>query len=127
MSTTTVPRNTAIRMDGTAAVIKLISYVVITLFSIACMLPFVMMATNSFATDASLRAHGFTLWPSAFSTFAYKIVLIDNPSAIVGSYVVTVGLTVIGTFIGLFIIGMTGYALVTGNAKSRTFGNGSAE
>ncbi len=111
MSTTTVPRNTAIRMDGTAAVIKLISYVVITLFSIACMLPFVMMATNSFSTDASLRAHGFTLWPSAFSTFAYKIVLIDNPSAIVGSYVVTVGLTVIGTFIGLFIIGMTGYAL----------------
>jgi hypothetical protein len=47
MSTTTVPRNTAIRMDGTAAVIKLISYVVITLFSIACMLPFVMMATNT--------------------------------------------------------------------------------
>ena len=100
-----------IRLGGSAIIVKLISYVVITVFTLLCMMPFVMMITNSFATDASVRAHGFTLWPSDFTTFAYKIVLFDNPSYIIGSYLVTTLLTLIGTLVGLFIISMTGYAL----------------
>jgi len=111
MSTLTSVKVRQIKSDHTAITIKLISYVVITIFSVICVLPFIIMVTNSFASDAALRADGFTLWPSEFSTFAYKIVLLDNPSAILGSYVVTVSLTAIGTLIGLFVIGMTGYAL----------------
>lgn len=101
----------SIRLDGSAIVVKLISYTVIAAFSLLCVLPFVMMVTNSFATDASVRAHGFTLWPTAFTSFAYKVVLIDNPSYIAGSYAVTTTLTLVGTLIGLFVISMTGYAL----------------
>ena len=111
MSTLTSVKVRQIKSDHTAITIKLISYVVIAIFSVICVLPFIIMVTNSFASDAALRADGFTLWPSEFSTFAYKIVLLDNPSAILGSYVVTVSLTAIGTLIGLFVIGMTGYAL----------------
>ena len=33
------------------------------------------------------------------------------PYLIVGSYVVTIGLTVVGTIVGLFLVAMTGYAL----------------
>lgn len=104
-------RSNAIKQDSTAIVIKTISYLVIAVFSVMCALPFIMMVTNSFASDKSLRANGFSLWPSEFSTFAYKIVLVDNPSQIIGSYVVTIALTAIGTGIGLFLIGITGYAL----------------
>ena len=111
MSTLQARSSNSIRQDNTAIVIKSISYIVITLFSLMCAIPFVMMVTNSFASDASLRANGFTLWPTSFSSFAYKIVIIDNPSAIIGSYAVTIGITVVGTILGLFIIGMTGYAL----------------
>ena len=100
-----------IRLDKTAIIVKLISYLTLTLFSLVCILPFIIMVTNSFATDASIRAHGFTLWPSDVSTFAYRIVLVDNPVFIIGSYILTISVTVIGTMIGLFIIGMTGYAL----------------
>lgn len=100
-----------IRRDGATVTVKAISYIVITLFALVCVLPFVIMVTNSFATDASIREHGYTLWPSAWSSFAYKIVLFDNPSYIIGSYVVTVGLTVVGTLIGMMLISMTGYAL----------------
>jgi putative aldouronate transport system permease protein len=101
----------SIRLDGSAITVKLISYVVITVFSLVCMLPFFMMITNSFATDASVRAHGFTLWPSAFTSFAYKVVLFDNPSYIIGSYTVTILVTLLGTGLGLLIISATGYAL----------------
>jgi putative aldouronate transport system permease protein len=101
----------SIRLDRSAITVKLISYIVITIFSLACLMPFFIMVTNSFATDASMRAHGFTLWPSAFTGFAYKVVLVDNPTYIIGSYVVTILLTVIGTLIGLLLISMTGYAL----------------
>ena len=100
-----------IRLDKTAIIVKLVSYLTLTLFSLVCILPFIIMVTNSFATDASIRAHGFTLWPSDVSTFAYRIVLVDNPIFIIGSYILTISVTVIGTMIGLFIIGMTGYAL----------------
>jgi putative aldouronate transport system permease protein len=100
-----------IRLDKSAIIVKLISYLTLAVFSLLCILPFIIMVTNSFATDASIRAHGFTLWPSDVSTFAYRIVLVDNPTFIIGSYILTIMVTVIGTMVGLFIIGMTGYAL----------------
>ncbi len=111
MSTLTRYKLNTVKEDNAALIIKIISYTVITIFSLICMIPFVIMITNSFASDSSLRANGFTLWPSEFSSFAYKIVLFDNPSAIIGSYIVTIGITVMGTLVGLYIIGMTGYAL----------------
>lgn len=100
-----------LRLDKSAIIVKLISYLTLAVFSLLCILPFIIMVTNSFATDASIRAHGFTLWPSDVSTFAYRIVLVDNPTFIIGSYILTILVTVIGTLVGLFIIGMTGYAL----------------
>lgn len=100
-----------IRRDGATIAVKTISYVIIAVFALVCVLPFVIMVTNSFATDASIRAHGYALWPSALSGFAYKVVLFDNPSYIIGSYAVTVSLTVVGTLIGMLLISMTGYAL----------------
>ena len=54
--------------------------------------------------------HGFNIWPREFSLFAYRIIW-ENPKLIVGSYIVTVCITAIGTVIGLFLVAMTGYAL----------------
>ena len=54
--------------------------------------------------------HGFSLWPKEFSTFAYEIVF-QNPRLVIGSYIVTLGITIVGTALGLFIVAMTGYAL----------------
>jgi putative aldouronate transport system permease protein len=54
--------------------------------------------------------NGFSLWPKEFSTFAYEIVF-KNPRLVIGSYMVTLMITVVGTAVGLFIVAMTGYAL----------------
>ncbi|MDU2243603.1 MAG: carbohydrate ABC transporter permease, partial [Paenibacillus sp.] len=57
-----------------------------------------------------IKRFGFNFWPREFSTFSYKIVF-ENPDLIIGSYLVTIGITVCGTALGLFLVAMTGYAL----------------
>jgi putative aldouronate transport system permease protein len=54
---------------------------------------------------------GYALfWPREFTSFAYRL-LFENPNILIGSYIVTILLTVVGTSAGLFLITMTGYAL----------------
>ena len=105
----TAPRRAPV--DRSQVAVQVIGYAVITLFSLFCLFPFVLMITNSFATDASVRANGLRLVPSAFTTLAYKVVLVYNPRQIVGAYIVTSLLTAVGTVFGLFMVGMVGYAL----------------
>jgi putative aldouronate transport system permease protein len=97
-------------MDGSALLVKGVGYVFITLFSAACLIPFVIIVSSSLTTESSILRHGFNLWPREFTWFAYQIVF-ENPRLIVGSYVVTFCLTAVGTAVGLFLIAMTGYAL----------------
>ena len=101
---------THIRKDRSQIVINVVTYILVTIFCVMCILPFWMIITSSFATEDSIRRSGFTLWPTDFSTFSYEL-LFRSPDQMIGAYVVTVCLTVIGTLIGLFIVSMTGYAL----------------
>ena len=99
-----------IKLDISDRIIRGVTYVIVTLFSIACIIPFWMVIASSFSSEEAIRRTGFTLWPSDFSLFSYEL-LFRSPDQMVGAYVVTIGLAVVGTLIGLFIISMTGYAL----------------
>jgi len=100
----------SIRTDVSGTVIKIFGYAFISLFALCCLLPFLLVLGTSFTSEMSIKKYGFNFWPREFSTFAYKIVF-ENPDMIVGSYLVTMGITVAGTAIGLFLVAMTGYAL----------------
>ena len=101
---------THIRKDKSQIVINIITYVLVTIFCIMCILPFWMIIASSFASEESIRRSGFTLWPSDVSTFSYEL-LFRSPDQMIGAYAVTIGLTLVGTLIGLFVVAMTGYAL----------------
>ena len=105
-----IMHTTHIRKDRSQVVISVVTYILVTLFCIMCVLPFWMIITSSFATEDSIRRSGFTLWPTDFSTYSYQL-LFRSPDQMIGAYAVTIGLTVVGTLIGLFIVSMTGYAL----------------
>ncbi|MGN0747490.1 MAG: carbohydrate ABC transporter permease [Aristaeellaceae bacterium] len=109
-----------VRIDSSDMIIRGITYVVVTLFSICCILPFWMIIASSFSTEEAIRRTGFTLWPSDFSTYAYEL-LFRSPDQMIGAYIVTICLAVVGTAVGLFIIAMTGYAL---QRKDFPFRNG---
>ncbi|MBM7568244.1 carbohydrate ABC transporter permease [Paenibacillus sacheonensis] len=100
----------SIRSDATSLFVRGFGYAFIGLFSFCCLIPFLLVLGTSFTKESEIVKHGFNLWPKVFSTFAYKIVF-ENPGLIIGSYAVTVGITVVGTVLGLFLVAMTGYAL----------------
>ena len=109
-----------IKLDMSDRIIRGFTYVIVTLFSICCVIPFWMVIASSFSTEEAIRRTGFTLWPTDFSLFSYEL-LFRSPDQMIGAYVVTIGLAVVGTLIGLFIIAMTGYAL---QRKDFPFRNG---
>lgn len=100
----------SIRTDASGKFIRGFGYIVIGLFALLSLLPFLLVLGTSFTSESAIRKYGFDFIPRVFSTFAYKIVF-ENPKLVVGSFIVTLGLVVVGTAIGLFIIAMTGYAL----------------
>lgn len=109
-TTTCSPKRMRIRRDGTQIAIHAVTYVVVTVFSLICILPFWMIVASSFSSEEAIRRSGFTLFPQQISTYAYEL-LFRSPDQMLGAYVVTICLTAAGTLMGLFIIAMTGYAL----------------
>ncbi|SFD98175.1 putative aldouronate transport system permease protein [Paenibacillus catalpae] len=100
----------SIRTDASEVIVRWFGYIVISIFALSCLLPFLLILGTSFTTESAIKKFGFNFWPKEFSTFAYKIVF-ENPDIIVGSYIVTIAITVVGTAVGLFLVAMTGYAL----------------
>ncbi|RSM63918.1 sugar ABC transporter permease [Actinoplanes sp. ATCC 53533] len=109
-----------VRPDRSDYALRGISYTVVTVFTIFCILPFVLILSASFSEESQIREHGFSLLPRGFSLTAYEFIL-KSPRQVIGSYVVTILMTVFGTAIGLIIIAMTGYAL---QRKDFPFRNG---
>ena len=99
-----------IRKDTSLIVINIVTYILVTIFCIMCILPFWLIIASSFSTEEGIRRTGFTLWPADVSTYSYEL-LFRSPDQMIGAYVVTICLTAVGTLIGLFLVSMTGYAL----------------
>ncbi|MEH7495191.1 carbohydrate ABC transporter permease [Neobacillus niacini] len=97
-------------IDFSTIMVRIIGYGFIGLFALCCLLPFVLILSSSLTSESAIMENGFSLWPQEFSTFAYEIVF-KNPRLVIGSYMVTLIITVVGTALGLFIVSMTGYAL----------------
>ncbi|PUB23536.1 multiple sugar transport system permease protein/putative aldouronate transport system permease protein [Promicromonospora sp. AC04] len=101
-------------------VLRGISYLGVTLFAAFCALPFVFIVSASLSSESAIMRDGFGLLPNEFTFAAYEYIF-KAPQQIIGSYVVTITMTVAGTALGLFIIAMTGYAL---QRKDFPFRNG---
>lgn len=96
--------------DRVTAAVHGFAYIVIGLFALLCLLPFLLVISSSFSSEVIITTEGFGLLPKGFSTAAYDMLFLV-PQYLAGSYAVTVIMTVAGTFCGLFIVSMTGYAL----------------
>ncbi|MDD2213166.1 MAG: carbohydrate ABC transporter permease [Oscillospiraceae bacterium] len=95
-------------------------YVVLTLLTLICLFPFILMITSSFMNENEIARDGFKLIPREWSVAAYKT-LFTNPRKLISSYRVTILITAIGTVLGLLIMSMAGYVL---NRKDFKYRNG---
>ncbi len=98
-----------IKLGTSDKLIRGFGYVVITVYALACIFPFLIIVGSSFTSEMVIRAEGVKLIPKEFTLQAYDMVC--KSGGIWKSYVLTIMLTLAGTAIGLSIIAMTGYVL----------------
>ncbi|MCR4586945.1 MAG: carbohydrate ABC transporter permease [Lachnospiraceae bacterium] len=89
------------------------------LFCLFCLYPFAIILGSSFETEANFAISGFPVIPKEFSTKAYKMVLGD--SQIFKAYAVTIGTTVFGTILSMFLTITMAYPLSLKKVKYRNF------
>ena len=107
-----------IRQDMGGVALQVLCYLLVGIFTLICLFPFVLMITSSFMNEREILTEGFKLIPSEFDTSAYEF-LFKHPQKLIDAYGITILITVCGTAIGLFIMSMTGYVLNRKDCKYR--------
>ncbi len=98
-----------VKLGRTDIFIRTVGYVIISLYAIACVFPFLLIIGTSFSSEASIREIGVQLIPREFTLKAYQMVVASG--GIWKSYGLTILITLTGTLVGLGCISMAGYAL----------------
>ncbi len=90
--------------------LNIIGYGFLGLIALCCLVPFIVIVSGSFSSEEAIIQNGFSLLPQDFSLEAYKTVF-KNPVVVYKAYATTIGLTVVGTVVGLLLQTMTAYVL----------------
>jgi putative aldouronate transport system permease protein len=107
-----------IKTEASMVWFQLMAYSTIIFFSVFCLLPFWLIVSGSISSENEVISEGFKLWPKQLSFEAFKTVF-GHSDQIINAYGVTIGLTIIGTLVGLFITSMAGYVLARVDFKFR--------
>jgi putative aldouronate transport system permease protein len=91
-------------------ILQVLAYFVNGSIALLCLIPFIIIISASFSSEQALTYQGFSIIPQEFTLAAYKTVFAE-PMVIVRAYGVTIGVTVIGTVLGLLLQTMTAYVL----------------
>ncbi|WP_223066877.1 carbohydrate ABC transporter permease [Paenibacillus caui] len=84
--------------------------VVLSLFSLACIIPFWLVLTVSISDENEVLRNGYSFWPEKFSFVAYQY-LIQDSGTIVRAYGVSIFVTVVGVIASLFVTSAMAYSL----------------
>jgi len=87
-----------------------ISHVCLAVFSILCIVPFVLLIASSVSSEQEIIKHGYKFIPEALSLDAYRY-LLTNVNVISRAYGITVLVTVVGTTVSFTMTVMLGYGL----------------
>lgn len=87
-----------------------IAYIILTILSAICVLPFIIIVSGSLTDNQIIIKEGYHILPKNITLAAYKTIF-ETPKDILQAYGVTMYCTIIGTFLGLIMIALTGYVL----------------
>lgn len=103
---------------GTEAVI----HVILGLFSLCCIIPFVFVIIIAFSSEASIRQIGYSFFPLEWSVEAFSYAFQKLPQ-IWRSYFNSIFITVIGTVLSTLMCALYSYALYRPDFRFRGFFN----
>jgi putative aldouronate transport system permease protein len=93
-------------------------HIIMIMVSLLMLLPFWLVISASFTSNASLVIDGYQIWPFHFSTEAYSYLFL-SPESLLRGYGVTTFVTVFGTFFGLLMMAMMGYGIARISGRTR--------
>ena len=96
------------------------AYSFLIIFSLLCLLPFLVIISGSFTKESAILEKGFSLIPPEFSLDAFKAVF-AIPKNIINAYIVTIFVTTVGTFLSVFLSTLAAYVLQKKDFKYRNF------
>ena len=110
------------RLNQIGAGTEAVFHVIVGLFSICCIIPFIFVIIISFSAESSIREIGYSFIPKAwsFDTYGYAIQRLPQ---IWRSYFNSILITVIGTFLSTLMCALYSYALFRPDFKYRGFFN----
>lgn len=109
---------TKIKKSASTIVFEVVTYTLLAIGSIVCVLPFIMILSGSFSDNRTILVEGYSLLPQDFTLEAYKTVF-KAPQDIIQAYKITIYYTVVGTVLGLLMITMTAYVISRKEFKYR--------
>lgn len=102
--------------------VNFIFNVVIGLFALSCLLPFIFVISISLTSETSLAELGYRFWPKEFSFSAYTYIFGGNMSQkIIQAFGVTIFVTVFGTFVNATMTSLYAYTISRSNFPFRRF------
>jgi putative aldouronate transport system permease protein len=99
-------------------ILRIVCYLVLAIFALLCLFPFVLMVVSSFMNEKEIITEGFKLFPKELTTSAYTF-LFNNPKKLINAYTITILITVVGSIGGLITMSMAGYVLSRSDFKYR--------
>ncbi|GMK47877.1 sugar ABC transporter permease [Paenibacillus glycanilyticus] len=91
---------------------------VISLFSLSCLFPFIMVISGSLSTENDIINYGYTIWPKHITFDSYRILLLGS-NRIIDAYGISILVTVAGTILSVFVTSMGAYVMARRSFKYR--------
>ncbi|WP_028611606.1 carbohydrate ABC transporter permease [Paenibacillus harenae] len=98
-----------IKESSSDRLLKAIIYIVLSLFAIYCVIPFVTVISSSLSSESSILRDGYSIVPREFTLAAYNLIFKDD--TIYRAYGVTIFVTVVGTAIAMLVTCALAYPL----------------
>ncbi len=92
--------------------------VLLTLLSIICVLPFIVIISGSLTDNYTILKEGFSLFPRKTTLEAYRTIF-RSPEGIIQAYKMNFYYTFMGTALGLLVITLTAYVISRKDFKYR--------
>ena len=107
------------RLDRSEVIFKVLSYVLLTVFALCCLYPFVYILSNSISSASAVDAGRVYLWPVGLDLETYRFVLSEKSFWL--AYCNSFFITMYGTLVSMLVAITGAYAL----SKTRLlFGRG---
>lgn len=111
-------KHNRIRKDSVMIAFDVIKYILLTITSLLCVLPFVLIVSGSITSNEMILREGYSILPRDISFDAYSMIF-KAPKDILQAYKITIYYTAVGTLTGLAVIVLTAYVISRKEFKYR--------